>query len=131
MGMAFVDRKTGKEGSAKQGCTHLANAAANAFDGLIAQDDQRFGIAVIEADVTQCLSHRKGLAGRYQQSVETAGGSADVLDALLAGTIEICGGGLHQLTDAKLVTGHIVGNRRFVLFKNKGGWYARLLPDYH
>ena len=68
--VAFQDRVPGEVSCAEQGGAHLANTAAYAFDGFITQDDEGFSVTVIQADITQFISHGKDTSGRHQQTME-------------------------------------------------------------
>lgn len=71
------------KGRPEESSAHLANPATDALDGLVPVDYGRFSIAVIQADIAQCLCHRKGLPGCDQQAMKATGAGADILHAVL------------------------------------------------
>jgi hypothetical protein len=71
MRITLHDRVSAEEDRAEQGGADLANAAANAFDGSPAVDDERFGKTIVQADIAENVTHREGLTRRNQHAMET------------------------------------------------------------
>ncbi len=55
--MAFDDFIAAEEDRTKEGRAHLTHTAANAFDRAIAKNNQRLGVTVIEADISEDIRH--------------------------------------------------------------------------
>ncbi len=82
--VALDNREAAEKGRAEERGANLADSTANTHHSLVADDDQCFSIAVIQADIGQLAGHGEGLAGGYQQPMKTLGSCCNILYALRA-----------------------------------------------